>query len=191
MPEPSAETLFRAGRGDRAAMGRLIAEQQTYIYSIAMSLLRNPTDAADATQETCLRLMRSLSTFRGDTRFTTWLYRVATTTALDVARRRDGVALSLDLTDAEDDTSPVARLVEQDPLVDPEQRLAAHELRAGVRLALAELPAAQRLALTLHYFDDMKYEEIGRVMGVPVNTVKSHILRGKARLATLLVAPGG
>jgi len=133
--------------------------------------------------------MRSLSTFRSDTRFTTWLYRVATTTALDFARRRDGAALSLDV--ADDDTSPVMRLVEQDPLVNPEQGFAERELREGVRRALAELPAAQRPALTLHYFDDMKYEEIGTVMDVPVNTVKSHILRGKARLATLLDPPGG
>jgi len=188
MPEPSAEILFRAARGDRVALGRLIEQQQTYIYSIAMSLLR-PPDEADATQETCLRLMRSLSTFRSDTRFTTWLYRVATTTALDFARRRDGAALSLDV--ADDDTSPVMRLVEQDPLVNPEQGFAERELREGVRRALAELPAAQRPALTLHYFDDMKYEEIGTVMDVPVNTVKSHILRGKARLATLLDPPGG
>ncbi len=55
-----------------------------------------------------------------------------------------------------------------------------------MREALARLPDAQRLALTLHYFEDMRYEDIADVMGVPLNTVKSHIRRGKARLAELL-----
>ncbi len=55
-----------------------------------------------------------------------------------------------------------------------------------MRAALAQFPAAQRLALTLHYFEDMRYEEIATVMGLPLNTVKSHIRRGKERMATLL-----
>ncbi len=187
MAEPSPALVSRAQAGDRQAMAELIQSQQSYVYSIAMSLMHNPADAADMTQEAFIRLIRSLGTYRGETRFTTWLYRLVTNICLDGLRRRGRPVESLDESVGEDDAATRAdRLVDADRWAQPDEQLSFRESAAEVRAALAQLPAPQRLALTLHYFEDMRYEEIATVMGLPLNTVKSHIRRGKERMATLL-----
>src|SRR6202040_2378910 len=96
MAEPSAALVQRAQAGDREAMSELVQSQQTYVYSIAMSLMHNPADAADMTQEAFIRLLRSLGTYRGETKFTTWLYRLVTNICLDGLRRRGRAVDSLD-----------------------------------------------------------------------------------------------
>ena len=193
MAEPSAVLVRRAQAGDRDALSTLVQSQQTYVYSIAMSLMHNPADAADMTQEAFIRLMRSLGTYRAETKFTTWLYRLVTNICLDGLRRRGRTIDSLDEPSSgqggEDAQTSGERLAETDRWTQPEQELELRESATEVRAALVSLPAAQRLALTLHYFEDLRYEDIADVMGLPLNTVKSHIRRGKERLALVLSSP--
>ena len=189
MGEPSAALVRRAQAGDAESLAQLVQSQQSYVYSIAMSLMHNPTDAADMTQEAFIRLFRSLGTYRGETKFTTWLYRLVTNICLDGLRRRRGVVESLDEPGGEDEQRLGERLTDADRWTQPEERLELRESAAAVRAALAQLPPAQRLALTLHYFEEMRYEEVAEVMGVPLNTVKSHIRRGKERLGAILAEP--
>ena len=193
MAEPSAVLVQRAQAGDRDALSALVQSQQTYVYSIAMSLMHNPADAADMTQEAFIRLLRSLGTYRGETKFTTWLYRLVTNICLDGLRRRGRPVESLDdtaSTQGGDDAQPAGeRLADNDRWTHPEEELELRESATEVRAALAQLPAPQRLALTLHYFQEMRYEDIADTMGLPLNTVKSHIRRGKERLALLLSNP--
>src|SRR5205085_4531849 len=126
----------------------------------------------------------------GETRFTTWLYRLVTNICLDELRRRKGVFESLDTSwDAEDGRA--AALPDRDRWSQPEERLELRETSTDVRAALGQLAPMQRLALTLHYFGELQDREIGQVMGLPVNTVKSHIHRGRARMARLLGAHPG
>jgi RNA polymerase sigma-70 factor (ECF subfamily) len=195
MADPSAALVQRAQAGDREALSALVASQQTYVYSIAMSLMHNPTDAADMTQEAFIRLLRSLGTYRGETKFTTWLYRLVTNICLDGLRRRGRPIESLDepssSASGEDGQSVGERLADTDRWTQPEEEVELRESAAEVRRALATLPGPQRLALTLHYFQDMRYEDIAEIMGLPLNTVKSHIRRGKERLAVALSAPPG
>jgi RNA polymerase sigma-70 factor (ECF subfamily) len=193
MAEPSPALVKRAQAGDREALSALVQSQQTYVYSIAMSLMHNPADAADMTQEAFIRLMRSLGTYRAETKFTTWLYRLVTNICLDGLRRRGRPIESLDEPSAanhgDDAPSTGERLADTDRWTQPDQEVELRESAGEVREALAQLPPAQRLALTLHYFDDQRYEDIAEVMGLPLNTVKSHIRRGKERLAVLLSRP--
>ena len=193
MAEPSPALVQRAQAGDRDALSALIQSQQTYVYSIAMSLMHNPADAADMTQEAFLRLLRSLGTYRGETKFTTWLYRLVTNICLDGLRRRGRPVESLDepfVGSAGDDAQSAGeRLADTDRWTHPEEDIELRESASEVRRALEQLPAPQRLALTLHYFQDMRYEDIADVMGLPLNTVKSHIRRGKERLAVMLSNP--
>ncbi len=180
MAEPSSETIRRAQAGDRAAIATLVVDQQRYVYSIAMSLLHDPDDAADLTQDAFIRMLRSLHTYRGETKLTTWLYRLVVNLAIDRLRRRGVPAISLDADESAVDV-PSASPADDVPLT-----VERGEEARLVRDAVARLPDAQRLALTLHYFEDLRYEDIADVMGVPLNTVKSHIRRGKERLAVLL-----
>src|SRR5712691_757510 len=193
MAEPSAALVRRAQAGDRDALSTLVQSQQTYVYSIAMSLMHNPADAADMTQEAFIRLMRSLGTYRAETKFTTWLYRLVTNICLDGLRRRGRPVESLDEQSSGQtgDSAQTAgeRLADSDRWTQPEERLQVRESATEVREALASLPATQRLALTLHYFEDLRYEDIAETMGLPLNTVKSHIRRGKERLALALSNP--
>ena len=191
MAEPSPALVQRAQAGDPAALSALVQSQQTYVYSIAMSLMHNPADAADMTQEAFVRLLRSLGTYRAETKFTTWLYRLVTNICLDGLRRRGRPVESLDDSGPQGDDAPAAgeRLADSDRWTQPEQEVELRESASEVRQALAELPPAQRLALTLHYFEDMRYEDIAETMHLPLNTVKSHIRRGKERLALALSNP--
>jgi RNA polymerase sigma-70 factor (ECF subfamily) len=193
MAEPSTALVQRAQAGDRDALSALVTSQQTYVYSIAMSLMHNPADAADMTQEAFIRLLRSLGTYRGETKFTTWLYRLVTNICLDGLRRRGRPIESLDepsSTSAGDDGMSVGdRLADNDRWTQPEEEIELRESATEVRQALTRLPGPQRLALTLHYFEDMRYEDIAEIMGLPLNTVKSHIRRGKERLAVALSSP--
>src|SRR6266508_3969421 len=193
MAEPSPVLVQRAQAGDRDALSALVQSQQTYVYSIAMSLMHNPADAADMTQEAFVRLLRSLGTYRGETKFTTWLYRLVPNICRDGLRRRGRPVESLDepaSTQAGDDAQTAGeRLADSDRWTHPEQEIELRETATEVRAAMTRLPAPQRLALTLHYFQEMRYEDIADTMGLPLNTVKSHIRRGKERLALLLSNP--
>src|SRR4051795_1358638 len=173
MAEPSSVLVRRAQAGDREALSALIQSQQTYVYSIAMSLMHNPADAADMTQEAFIRLLRSLGTYRAETKFTTWLYRLVTNICLDGLRRRGRAATSPNeppSSQAGDDLLTAGeRLADNDRWTHPEEEVELRESSTEVRQALDRLPAAQRLALTLHYFQDMRYEDIAEVMDLPLN----------------------
>ena len=180
MAEPLSETIRRAQAGDQAAIAAIVVEQQRYVYSIAMSILHDPDDAADLTQDAFIRMLRALGTYRGETKLTTWLYRLVVNLGIDRLRRRGAPAIRLD---QEEDAPDLPSTAPDDDVTATVER--RDEARA-VREAIARLPDAQRIALTLHYFEDLRYEDIAEIMGIPLNTVKSHIRRGKERLAMLL-----
>lgn len=188
MAEPSAEIIQRAQAGDREAMSQLIMSQQHYIYSIAMSVLKNPEDAADLTQEAFMRLFRALPQYNGESRFTTWLYRLVVNLGRDELRKRGRQVPVMPPVNDEEDLDPMATVADDDRWADPALALDSQEVRDEVRRALDQLEEHHRLVLTLYYFDDMKYTDIAEVLGIPLNTVKSHIRRGKERLAALLQA---
>jgi RNA polymerase sigma-70 factor (ECF subfamily) len=178
----------RAQAGDPAALTELIQSQQHYVYSIAMSVLHQPEDAADLTQEAFVRLLRVLPQYNGESRFTTWLYRMVVNLGRDELRRRGRqVPLSAPVDPGDEDAlDPLASVPADDRWGDPVRALSDAELQNAVRRALAQIEPQYRLALTLFYFDDMKYTDIAEVLDLPLNTVKSHIRRGKERLALLL-----
>src|SRR5215207_3132391 len=148
MAEPSAALVKRAQAGDREALSALVQSQQTYVYSIAMTLMHNPADAADMTQESFIRLMRSLGTYRAETKFTTWLYRLVTNICLDGLRRRGRPVDSLDepasTQPGDDAQSAGERLADTDRWSQPEVEIELRESATEVREALSELPPAQR-----------------------------------------------
>ena len=186
MAEPSRELIALAQQGDRQALTQLLLGQQHYVYSIAMSVLKNPEDAADLAQEAFIRLFRALPQYNGESRFTTWLYRLVVNMCRDELRRRGRQVPIAPPAPEEEEADQVASVADDDRWADPEQALASRELRDLVRRALGQLEEHYRLVLTLYYFDDMKYTDIAEILDIPLNTVKSHIRRGKERLAMIL-----
>ena len=188
MAEPTAECVRRAQAGDPQALTELITGQQHYVYSIAMSVLHQPEDAADLTQEAFIRLMRVLPQYNGESRFTTWLYRLVVNLCRDELRRRGRQVQFVQSSDDHDEQSfnPLDAIADDDRAADPLRALNDNELRVAVRRALTQLEEHYRLSLTLYYFDDLRYTDIAEILDVPLNTVKSYIRRGKERLALLL-----
>jgi RNA polymerase sigma-70 factor (ECF subfamily) len=186
--EPSADIIRRGQAGDPEALTDLVLTQQRYVYSIAMSVLKDPDDAADLTQEAFIRLFRALPQYNNESRFTTWLYRLVVNLGRDELRRRGRqVPLAPPAAD-EEETDPLAAVADDDRWTSPERALDSRELSEQVRRALAQLEEHYRLVLTLYYFDDLKYTDIAEILDLPLNTVKSHIRRGKERLAAILEA---
>lgn len=187
MAEPSSELIQRAQAGDADALTQLVLSQQHYVYSIAMSVLKDPEDAADLTQEAFIRLFRALPQYNGESRFTTWLYRLVVNLGRDELRRR-GRQVPVAVADDEYEQDPMSLVADDDRWSDPVLALDSREVQEQVRRALEQLEEHYRLVLTLYYFDDMKYTDIAAILDIPLNTVKSHIRRGKERLAAILTA---
>ncbi|PDV99425.1 RNA polymerase sigma factor [Candidatus Chloroploca asiatica] len=188
MAEPSRELIAQAQQGDPQALTQLVLTQQHYVYSIAMSVLKHPEDAADLTQEAFIRLFRALPQYNGESRFTTWLYRLVVNLGRDELRRRGRQVPLTPPALEEDEADQLASVADDDRWTSPEQALDSQEVRSQVRRALDQLEEHYRLVLTLYYFDDLKYADISEILDIPLNTVKSHIRRGKDRLAAILEA---
>ncbi len=187
MAEPSRELLARAQQGHPDAITELVLGQQHYVYSIAMSVVKDPDDAADLTQEAFIRLLRALPQYNGDSRFTTWLYRLVVNLGRDELRRR-GRQVPVMPPVEEEDHDRIGMIPDEDRWNDPALVLESQEMRDQIRQALHELEEHYRLVLTLYYFEHMRYQDIAEVLDIPLNTVKSHIRRGKERLAAILTA---
>lgn len=189
MAEPSPELIKRAQLKDAAAFNELVLSQSKYIFSAAMSVLHNPEDAADLTQEVYIRLFRTIGQYNGESRFTTWLYRMVINLGRDELRRRKRQVPEMSpyaSDDSGDTLDPVALIVDDDTIVNPQSALDYSEQQIAIRRALAQLEENYRETLTLYYLHDRKYSDIAEMLNIPLNTVKSHIRRGKERLSEIL-----
>jgi RNA polymerase sigma-70 factor (ECF subfamily) len=149
-------------------------------------VLKHPEDAADLTQEAFIRLFRTITQYHGESRFTTWLYRLVVNLCRDELRRR-GRQLPIQPPPTDDEEGDrLTAVADDDRWIDPAQALDSQELRVQVRQALSQLEEPYRLVLVLYYFEDMRYADIAEILDMPLNTVKSHIRRGKERLVTIL-----
>ncbi len=132
MAEPSGECVRRAQAGDPAAITELIQSQQHYVYSIAMSVLHQPEDAADLTQEAFVRLMRVLPQYNGESRFTTWLYRMVVNLGRDELRRRGRQVPVITPSETSEDEGldPLASVASEDRWGDPVRAYSDVELHS-------------------------------------------------------------
>ncbi len=174
------DLVLAAQDGDRAAMDALLRRHHDRIWAICRRLAGNDADAADATQEAMVLLVRRLHTFDGRARFTTWAHRVATNACLDELRRR---SRRPDL-GLPDDVETGRVIADGGPAVDH-----AVTERLAVDGALAQLPDEFRLPVVLRDLGGHNYAEISEILDLPPGTVRSRIARGRARLVELL-APG-
>ncbi len=162
----------------------LVKAHELGVYNLALRMLKNEQDALDASQEAFLRAWRSLGSFRGDSKFSVWLYRLTSNVCLDMLRR-SGRLRADSLTDEEGAEAELP-----DRRGDPQQALERKELAAAVREGLESLPPAFRQALVLRDINGLSYDEIAQVTGLETGTVKSRIFRARRRLADRLRSGG-
>lgn len=178
------ELARAAAGGDEAAFGELVRLHEKKVYNLALRMCGNPEDAADAAQDAFLAAWKGLPGFRGESGFSTWLYRLTSNAAIDLLRRtrRQRAASSLD------DES--LRLDAVDEAPSPQARAEGEELRAAVLAGFARLSEDHRQALTLRELQELSYEEIASVLEVDLGTVKSRISRARGALRKILLKNG-
>jgi RNA polymerase sigma-70 factor (ECF subfamily) len=173
-----AELLQAHVGGDPHAFATLVARHQDRLWAVALGVMRNPDDAADALQEAYISAFRRAGSFRGDAQVTTWLHRVVVNACLDRLR-------SLKVRAAEslpDDPDRTAELGVEEP-ADPVE---AQQQRDQILDALGRLNPDQRAALVLVDMQGYSVDEAAAILGCAPGTVKSRCARGRARLAPLL-----
>ncbi|PWL76155.1 MAG: RNA polymerase subunit sigma [Clostridiales bacterium] len=174
--------------GDANAFETLVLEYEKNVYNIALRMTGNSEDAADMTQEAFIKAYNSLQSFRGDSKFSVWLYRIVSNVCLDFLRsknRRPTVSLSVEDDDGED-----AQLDVADESQSPELLLDRKLTRDSVRRGLDSLPPDYRQILLLREIQGLSYDEIAQALSLEVGTVKSRIFRARKRLCTFLIDDG-
>ena len=169
--------VARAQRGDKRAFEVLVLKYQHRIYTLVSRFVRDSDEVQDVVQEAFIKAYRALPSFRAESAFYTWLYRIAINTAKNylVSRARRPQGVDLDVEEAEFVESAEALRDNSSP----ESLLMTDELHAAVNSAIGRLPEDLRTALSLREFDGLSYEEIAEVMGCPVGTVRSRIFRAR------------
>jgi RNA polymerase sigma-70 factor, ECF subfamily len=184
-----ARLVERSAAGDESAFAEIIARHQGRVYGLVLNLLRNPADAEEITQDTFIRAYRGLSRFRGESSLATWLHRIALNLARNrywyFFRRRRHRWISLDQPLRDDSATCMADLVAT-PQADPAQETALSEFTALVARTMERLNHRQREILAMRNLLDLSYDEIARVLGISVGTVKSRIARAREKMRELL-----
>lgn len=171
------ELVRRVQAGDQTAFNLLVLKYQHRVLKLVGRFVNDQAEAEDVAQEAFLKAYRALASFRGDSAFYTWLYRIAINTAKNalVSQRRRPVDFDLDLQDP-DQYDRHARLKEADT---PEGVLLTDEIRAVIEEAMEQLPEDLRTAIVLRELEGLSYEEIAEAMDCPVGTVRSRIFRAR------------
>ena len=174
-----------ARRGDQAAFERLLDHYQKPVYHQALRLVGNPEDAADVTQEVFIKVWKHLPSFRGESSFSTWLYRLTDNAALDLIRREKKRRGDSSLDDEEG-----ALTLPADPAPTPHQAIEQKELHQAVAEGLAQLSEEHRQVLVMREINGLSYEQIGSILDLSPGTVKSRIARARISLAKFLQKTG-
>lgn len=177
MPDAAEQHLLeRARSGDQEAFTALVTEHQRYVYNLALRVLKNEEEALDLAQETFVRAWTALPNFRGQSRFRTWLYRIATNLCYN---RLPNLRRSLN--ELGDDV--MADLPENDMAPgNPARNAEARELRSYLQRAIEQLDDHYRLLISLRYQSELSYEEIAATLNLPLGTVKTGLFRAREQL---------
>jgi RNA polymerase sigma-70 factor, ECF subfamily len=183
--EVDQQLVERAQRGDKRAFDLLVSKYQRKLARLLSRFIRDSTEVEDVTQEAFIKAYRALPTFRGDSAFYTWLYRIGINTAknyLVALGRRAPTTTHIDSEEAEgfEDGNQLR------DLNTPEDELASKQVAETVNQTLGELPEELRTAITLREIEGLSYEDIANIMNCPIGTVRSRIFRAREAIAAKL-----
>ena len=182
----SEETFIgRLKSGEREAYRELMLQYSDKVYNTALGLLQNREDAEDISQEVFTAVFSSVPGFREQSRFSTWIYRIAVTKSLELIRsrqrdKRSGIILSLF---GKEDQINISN---NEPFYHPGISLENKEMSAVLFDAIRRLPLNQRTAFTLNKLENLSYSELAEVMNVSVSSVESLLFRAKQKLREIL-----
>ncbi|MFO1380198.1 MAG: RNA polymerase sigma factor RpoE [Chitinivorax sp.] len=183
--EIDQQLVERAQRGDKRAFELLVAKYQRKLGRLLSRFIRDPAELEDVAQEAFIKAYRALPSFRGESAFYTWLYRIGINTAknyLVASGRRAPVSADIGLDD-EDGPELDERVPDNHT---PETELMNRQIVETVNAAMEQLPDELRVAITLRELEGLSYEDIAAAMGCPIGTVRSRIFRAREAIAAQL-----
>ncbi|MBC2607687.1 sigma-70 family RNA polymerase sigma factor [Pelagicoccus albus] len=182
--EETDQLVAKARGGDKRAFDRLVTLHYDKVYGQALRMLRSEEDAKDVAQLAWIKAWKKLDSFRGDSAFTSWLYRITTFTALDCIRKRDNRRE----TQSDDEFLENAAHSEASPVASPEQlrNVERKELQQRIDDALAKLPEKLRTALQLREIEGLSYEEMAKKLQCKTGTVMSRLFNARKTIQKYL-----
>lgn len=169
--------IQQAQQGNTAAFEALVNQHAQLVYNLALRTVSNPQEAEDIAQETFVRAWQALPTFRVQSKFSTWLYRIVTNLCYNRLPRLKQDLLAVD---------PNEQLDLEDTETAVETQLLTEEIRSELHKAIENLPESYRLLITLRHLQGMSYDEIATVIDMPLGSVKTGIFRARRQLRQTL-----
>jgi RNA polymerase sigma-70 factor (ECF subfamily) len=179
--------IERSQKGDRNAFDDLIRKHEKRAYQYAFRLTSNPEEAGDVVADAFVRVYSALHNFKGQSAFTTWLYRILTNCFLDMRKReKSRPTTSLEAALVTDD-GDLERQV-QDDAPTPHAQAEKSERERAVERAVGHLPEYQQAMIMMYHVENLSYEEIAEALDLPIGTVKSRLNRARLSLREILIA---
>ena len=180
-----SELIHKAQNGDAAAFERLIESYQQPVFNLAYRMTGNYDDASDIAQEALIKVYLNISKFKKNSKFSTWVYRIATNACLDEIKKRKKHQTFSISEDIETDEGPIIREFE-DPSANVEENFERKERQKVISDAIAELPENHRVIIVLRDINGLAYDEIAAALKCSEGTVKSRISRARDALYEIL-----
>ncbi len=177
--------IDQAVGGDEKAYARLLQRYRRPVYHMVLKMVRNVDDAEDLTIESFAKAFRSLSKFKKDFTFSTWLFRIATNNTIDYIRKKKINTLSIENTFTDDDGQSVSIDVE-DLNNDPQEEAIRAQKEELIQVFVNMLPAKYQKLVRLRYFNELSYEEIAEEIEAPLGTVKAQLHRARELMFDLI-----
>lgn len=182
MIKPDSELITECLQGRTDAFGQIVTRYQERLFGTLVTMLGSVEDARDVAQEAFVQAYQKLESFRGQSAFYSWLFRIALNSSVDHHRRQRRPTVSIDAAREQTGVEPT----DIHPETSPSFSIERTERQKLVQLALSKLSPEYRQVLILKEMEDFKYEEIAALVKIPVGTVRSRIHRGRAELKDIL-----
>jgi RNA polymerase sigma-70 factor (ECF subfamily) len=170
--------IKRLKDGDESAYYRLIEKHKNMVMSVGFKILKDRGLAEDTAQETFITVFNKIHTFRGKSKLSTWIYRIAYNKALEVLRKERKGDVSYEDVDFLYEVADTSK--------DPEDLALSESFSREVRDKLSQLPDKYRIPLSLYYLSDKSYKDVAEIMDIPIGSVKTYLYRGKKELLKLI-----
>lgn len=187
LPEDTLDA-FKAADGDVSAYERLVRKYEKYVCTTVYSIVKNYDDSFDVAQEVFLKLYHNIASFKGESSFSSWLYRIAKNTALDFLRKEKNARNTVSLYTEGADGEETERVIPDESVsANPEESAVRQEARDIIYSALDEISEGHRDIIVLRDIEGYSYEEIAQMLEIESGTVKSRLFRAREALRKKLL----
>jgi RNA polymerase sigma-70 factor (ECF subfamily) len=181
------QLVKKAKKGDVSAFETLIESHQKKIYNLALNFTKNHHDALDLSQEAFLKAFRNIKNFNEDSLFSTWLYKITTNLCTDHYRKQSNLKVTtIDSEFQNENGEPIQKMVLQSNFKDPESSYLQKELRELIISLLNKIPIESKTIIVLKDIHQFHYQEISKILDIPLGTVKSRLNSARKTLQKIL-----